>query len=355
MATYGVLIDTMDDTDILESKAVLTATFSRASLTNGVDGEVDGAMRFGSFTVSGLTSAAYTPPVTAVSGTHWAVWSFWFQFAVSGAGPHNPQNVELVGMGDTGALGTTSSDAYLDYSVASGLGVKYESNSYDYPGVFFAPSTWYHIEYAHRFGSAANGNYALYVNGNEVATGVGDSSGEPWVYALISGRGTTGDTYVPVYDHVVCVMSDDAVAPRLGMLKTARYAPTGTAQGQWLGSDADSVDNHLLLANPDRFGAGFITSTAGSNEVDRYTHGALPSGAVPFAVQPVASAMLDTPGTDDFGVVLESNGTSQVTPRLLGAGPDPVWMLGDIATTDPDGGGAWTKAKVDATTFGVTS
>lgn len=346
MTTEYVIVDSCKDPNIFAGKC----DFATSPWTSeeDIDGNADSALAG----ENDKPHAIANPWGVPVSGQTWMVWSFWVKPV---QGTNNVGNY-MFGGSDSPDLSINDSDAMLYYSTSQGLYVYEAYNTSVQLGVVFDYDTWYHIEYAHRFGSATTGDWIVYVNGNEVGSGVGDSDGEPWDYFVMRGVSPViSATYdYLIYDDIVLAISDEATAPRLGMLRVAHLLPTGTSQGQWTGSDGNSVDNHLLVDDDDAASADYVESTAGNNEVDLYTHGALPAGVTPVAVQVAAAANLDALGTDDFSIVVESNGSQVETPVILGTGA-PTWKRGAPVHLDPDGNVAWTKAKVDASTFGVSS
>ncbi len=350
MATHYIVVDSCRNKDSFYSKWSLSESTVMPTQVDDIDGVTGGAIALDSNDQYRIDSA--TLPIPMVSGTTWVVWSFWVKIVYVGNNASSPLVVHTENTGAI-AVNPTYTDAWLKYDASQGLQVRWGATNETNLGVNLEYDTWYHIEYAHRFGNATTGNWVVYVNGNEVGSGVGDNDGEAWTYLYLTGVGSSTTTYA-VYDDIVMAVSDDAVAPRLGMLKVAHLVPTGTAQGQWTGSDADSVDNHLLVDDDDAASADYVEATAGSGLVDLYSHDGLPAGATPVAVQVAAAANLDALGTDDFGIVIDSNGSQDVTSRVLGAG-SPTWKVGNALDLDPDGNVAWTKAKVDAMTFGVTS
>lgn len=260
----------------------------------------------------------------------------YFGTATTGPGPSNTRMA--MGVAADGRIQVTGDAGAVDTSAASWINA----------------GQWYHIEYRHRYGSTG-GNYEVYVNGSLALSGNKDNSGvvNP-VYCSMMGNWASGATEAMYIDDVLIATSPDGTPTMFGLTKVRQYLPTSTPTGQWLGSDADKVNNHLLVDDGDAASADYVTSVANAGEKDLYGHAAAPTGATVHAVQVRAAAGLDAVGVDDFSLVLNSGGTDYPTAKPLGAGT-PVWVQGAVHTVDPKTGAAWVKADFDATTFGYTS
>jgi hypothetical protein len=217
------------------------------------------------------------------------------------------------------------------------------------PGATLPSDQWLHLEYRHRYGNGTSGNWEVYVNGSLLWSGVGDNSGivNPR-HMMLAASAISGCTVY--FDDMVVAVSDDANPALIGRCEVRNYAPTSTAVGGWLGSDGDSVDNHLLVNSGLAASATNVQASAGSGLFDLYGHAAAP--AAPLAVQVKAAASASTLGVDDYSIVLRSGAQTAAKRRTIGTGA-PQWMLSDLIATDPNTGSAWTKGGFDASTFGV--
>lgn len=123
---------------------------------------------------------------------------------------------------------------------------------------------------------------------------------------------------------------------------------TSTSAGAWVGSDGDSVNNHLLLDDP---GPTVDTSdyvrsqTVGAT--DTYVVSDLPVS--PPTIRAVGVNIVGGKTAGGFRTVAPMVNTTEGTARDVG-------LSGVNATyweTNPVGGAAWTKADVDAMTVGM--
>lgn len=212
---------------------------------------------------------------------------------------------------------------------------------------------WYHVEYRHRYGNATFGNWEVYVNGTLLASGVDDNSaaGAPVVFGFspsgISALGSNSRV-----DNIVTAVSNDSTPALFGPLNVRTLIPTSTSVNQWVGSDADSVNNHLLVGDSVATSVDYVQATAGTGLYDLYGHDSVTNA--PVVVQGRAAAVLDAIGTDDFSLSLRSGASTLNLRRPVGTGT-ATWILGDNIQTDPATGVAWTKAAFDASLFGVKS
>lgn len=287
----------------------------------------------------------------------------WFTaaFMYKRPGTNNPGGASNLqaGFGNTGSSQAVANCRMGLYIAGDGtIGVRKDGTTYSTTaaGVISA-DTWYHIEYRHRYGNATYGNFEVRVNGASVLIGAGDNSGvvlSSSAYATLGGGpGSTGSAG-HIFDDLIIAQSNDATPAWFGISKVRHLPPTSTPTGQWLGSDSDSMDNHLLVDDINAASADWVTSTAGSAQRDLYGHAAASTGAIVYAVQMRAAAGLDVIGTDDFSLLVKSGATEIALRKTLGTGT-PVFFESAIHNIDPATGAAWTKTAFDAVLFGVKS
>lgn len=151
-------------------------------------------------------------------------------------------------------------------------------------------------------------------------------------------------------DFVVWGADDETIVPQV--LSVHTLFPDGTSAAQGVGSDADSVDNHLLVDEATYSTADYVDLAAG--ERDTY---ALP--ALPFNQGIVAGVQvrLSAERTDAASITVApvvKVGETEETLAAQEPGFGAVSHLSSVAATKP-GGGPWTLADVNALELGVTA
>jgi len=123
--------------------------------------------------------------------------------------------------------------------------------------------------------------------------------------------------------------------------------PDATTAGAWVGSDGDSVNNHLLVNESPTYSAATYVGSATVGAVDTYTLGNLPSTAASVAaVQVGARAFKGDAGSRTITPMINGVAGAAVDP----GGGSTVYNL---TTTNPSGGAAWDTASVNAMTAGI--
>lgn len=141
----------------------------------------------------------------------------------------------------------------------------------------------------------------------------------------------------------------------LGDVVVRTLLPNGNgASSQWTGSDGNSVDNYLLVDEPNSSATDYVGAAAASL-TDLYTLFDLPAGYTPLATQLLTYAAKSDGGTPpvlkpvtrgDGGTVLEESAITLSTTYQV--------FRGAIRTTDPDGD-ALTLTNVNGMQAGVRS
>lgn len=259
-----------------------------------------------------------------------------------------PEVVAVLGFAESSSLSATSSDARLDFVTATReFRFRVMATSQVETQNVVVAGQWFHVECLFEY--ADPGQQEVYVNGRLVCKATVDATAEPWLYFA-----TGGDSMFLCDDVLV---TEHATKPALlgPGVKVLPAIPTSSTSGEWTGSDADSVDNHLLVDDGDEASLDYIESVAGSGDTDLYGHGMVfPDNTEVLALQVRAAASRDDLGDDDFSVVVGSGASEVATPLLLGVGP-PAWRHGAFVETDPDTGASWSKAAAEAATIGVRS
>lgn len=189
--------------------------------------------------------------------------------------------------------------------------------------------------------------WSVSVNGVEVADsatyGGGSVTGENWHYFALGNKDSGGSYYM---DDLI-ITSDQAAIPPT---KVVDLIPISTSQGQWTGSDGNSVDNHLLVA--DFADQATYVEAATTGLTDLYGHG-YTFVDDPLAIQVVGSMRYDGIGANGSELVLASGASEATRPAV----PVDAWTVYtmDPQDNDPNTGAAWTAAAANAVTFGVRS
>lgn len=133
------------------------------------------------------------------------------------------------------------------------------------------------------------------------------------------------------------------------VVKAVRPAANG-ANSDWVGSDADSVDNYALVnkVTPD------VTTYVGATtpgDKDTYDFGAVSGLASVDAVQVAVYAQKSDSGSKLLKTVAV-DGVDEVQSGIIPLSTTPQLLVGTMMQTAPDGG-AWTQAKVNSAEYGV--
>jgi hypothetical protein len=151
------------------------------------------------------------------------------------------------------------------------------------------------------------------------------------------------------YFHVsdLIVRDDNTVIPdtRVDSITLA-----ATTQAQWTGSDADQVDNHLLLndAGPTVDTATYVRSDA-EGQADIYTPSSMPSGT--GTVHAVATRLVGASVDTALPVTLSMNGTDAASTFNPSSGATKL----DVWETNPSTGLAWEKAEVASAAVSIST
>jgi len=135
----------------------------------------------------------------------------------------------------------------------------------------------------------------------------------------------------------------------LGPVEVHGLGPDGSGTSDFLGSDANSVDNHLLL---DELPVDVTDYVESSTVADRQlvTLENMPSVGSVIAVKVEAYGLDTEGGGQAVDVIARSVATESSTTKVLGSGAD---IESHIALLDPNGDIAWTEGAVNALSVGV--
>jgi hypothetical protein len=207
------------------------------------------------------------------------------------------------------------------------------------------PDTWYYLELKVTIGNS--GSWDVKLNGVTQTSGSGDTQATANAYAdrlmLISGTSSTSKWF----DDVYVADSGDF----LGDCRVETLFPSGNGNSsQWVGSDADSTDNYLLVDETTPSTSDYVDGS-NSGDKDTYAFGDLTStsGTV-YGVQIVPYAAKTDAGTRSIASVARLSGTEvDSADETLSAS---AAYYPDVRETKP-GGGAWTISDVNSAEFGV--
>lgn len=180
---------------------------------------------------------------------------------------------------------------------------------------------WIYLEIHAKLDLTSSGFCKVYVDGVEVLsyTGITQINGEATPSTLISadlfGSGTIGDTLCRM-DDLYLLNSVDATATQgraynapLGGVRVSPLSILGSEPtNEWVGSDGDSVDNHLLIDDVPPSSVEYVESTT-AGERDLYSFSNVGVTGEVFAIDITAftSSPDSSPNTIKMGVVSELN------------------------------------------------
>lgn len=200
----------------------------------------------------------------------------------------------------------------------------------------------------------STGAYEVRVNGASVLSGSGADTrngGTGVVTSIeICGATSVDSDFDDVY---ICDTTGAVNNDFLGDVRCDAYFPSGNGNSSDLvGSDANSVDNYLLVdeASTDGDTSYVESSTAGDH--DTYAFGNMAHTPLTIhGVQIVASAKKDDAGARSIATVTRSGGAD--TDGATQALSTSYVMYQEILEEDPDSSAPWDKTGFDAAEFGV--
>lgn len=249
-------------------------------------------------------------------------------------------NMALLGLLSTTAGGADvrlDSDGFLKYYLGTGSVVS--------TGYAVAAGTWYHLQLGVVIGSS--GSLEIRVNGETVVSvsgvdtrpgGSATTCNAIQIYFFGSGQTVGVD-----YDDLYMAYGDEL--KWLGDIRVDALALTANATPQDWTPDTGNAWERL---NAD---AGTITGTDVGDESLFEIADFTPATSAIHAVQLTAKARKTDVGSRFIALVVKSSATESVGPDL--ALSDSTMTYTSTFETDPDTGGAWTDAALDALQVGV--
>lgn len=245
-----------------------------------------------------------------------------------------------------GTSDTYKFNVYTDGKIGAITGLAGPALSY---GRVINFGAWNSFEAKGRWdGAGAGTGLDVWINGTKVITQslLDSSNGVIGSYRL----GTAVDTYQ--FDHFWfdSGVTLNASQPQRGPFEIERLVPTGNGTSSaWLGSDADSVDNYLLVDDGDKNSADYVTSTTPAQD-DTYTHSTtIPATSSVYAVQTTIAASNTVIGEVQ---TIQSDGTN-VAATSVPVSSTTNWVDPTAARIVAPDGSAWTPAKVNSLEFGI--
>lgn len=203
-----------------------------------------------------------------------------------------------------------------------------------------AINTWYYLETEFvRDGSA--GSFKVWCNGVQVLDITGANTGASDINEIRFG---TSGTNVSLDDLYVT----DA-ATKLGEVRIDALAPTAdTATKGWTASSG--ADNYAMVDEQPFSTTDYVTGSTGDKDYYDFADLSFDPASI-FAVQVTTLAKKDDATARTFRGNIKSS-SSEGNGATRGLGTSYV-MYPDIFETDPNGGGAWTQASVNAAQVGI--
>jgi hypothetical protein len=226
----------------------------------------------------------------------------------------------------------------------------------------FTPSVWHYVEMSLTVDDAT-GTCIVRVDSVEWINFTGDTR-NAGTSTLIDGvrfYGANNIGYEPKIDDIYATNGTDDTATTgrpdnafLGDIKVEPLYPNGNgASSQWVGSDADSVNNYLLVDEAGVPNTADYVGTATDGNRDLYDLFPVSAGtATVLALRPNVYAAKSDAGSAAIKMLIrESSGTvTAEAAQALSVSYQPYYGL--MRTTKPSGG-AWTVAEVNALQVGL--
>ncbi len=228
------------------------------------------------------------------------------------------------------------------------------SPSYSF-GVEFVDNVWNYIEIAFLINDStgaikAKQNGVLVVDESGIDTqntGTAPSSGK--VNAILrAGSGLSPDSY---FDDVVIAEASSTTLELLGEVAILPGRPDSAVTSDMTGSDANQVDNHLLVDEHPPASADYVESSTIGHQDTYGTDLAIASGTTILGVQVKATVFKDVGGERTMGLYVKE-GVTEDTSAGKGVSVSET-IISEIWETNPDTAAAWTVAEVNAVEIGV--
>lgn len=251
-----------------------------------------------------------------------------------------------------------SETIYTGIVFASGGGglvaVRGSTNIGSTTSVSFTANTWYYVEVKMVLDDST-GSVEVKVNGTTHLnlTGVDTNPAAGTVYDQVRWQsGTTSNQSIDIDDMYLLNGAGGQYDDFLGDVTVETIRPDGNGNSsQWVGSDADSTDNYLLVDEATYDSADYVQS-ATTNNKDLYTYGALAAGTGSVKGVVAHGVMQKTAsGTQNARQITRIGGTNYNGSSVGLTTTDDlhvqVWEESPATTSD------WTISEVNGAEFGV--
>jgi hypothetical protein len=216
-------------------------------------------------------------------------------------------------------------------------------------------NVWYYLEFKVLIADA--GTFDVHINGVDEAAlnGSGDTrnAGNASANIIQFGPNAISNGGNHTFDDIyVCDTTGGVNDTFLGDLRVEALFPNGNGNSsQWVGSDADSTDNYLLVdetTDPNDDTDYVESSTVGNKDTYAYTNLTTTSGTV-YGVQVIPWARKTDAGTRSICSIARLSGTEvDSADKALSV---TYQYLPDCRDTKP-GGGSWSISDVNSSEFG---
>lgn len=247
--------------------------------------------------------------------------------------------------------GGTTDDIHLDLAADGSITVEVGTTDVGSTAAgAIVAATWHYIE-VEWLSHASTGVLKLRIDGNTpsgwtdiTSADTQDATGTSLIYNCTVGIG--GNAYNTLVDDIYMLDSSGASSNAfLGDVRVPYLPVTSQTSANFVGSDADSINNHLLLDEVPQNVTDYVES---STVTDRDVYGltALGLTGTPYGVKASLFGLDTASASQSLEIDLVSGVVADTTTLALPGSAS--FISGDITTVDPDGGGALTTAIVDA-------
>jgi hypothetical protein len=310
--------------------------------------------------VAGTNTQAvrWTVPAADEHATMIVGFAFYVETLVNGGFPiaYGENDALIVFESDLGA--TEHVSVFFTFATTSGqLRVTRATVTLATSSVTFVPETWYYLEVKATLGDGTSGSVVVNLNGVEIVnTGGVDTKngGTDTVFdtIYIGARSASSGDDILIDDLYICNGAGGAYDDFLGDVAVEVIRPDGNGNSsQWVGSDADSTDNYLLVDEATYSGADYVKSGTANNK-DLYTYGALAasSGTVKGVVVHSVAAKTAS-GSQDMRHITRVGGTnyngSSIALGTTDVTTHEVWEQSPATASD------WSISEVNGAEFGI--
>lgn len=335
------------------ASATMAGKWSQGTIVTGADGVNIATGRFGSgfnVTMSNVTPGASTYAGRQIDGMSATTVIAGFAYFWVTQTTHDTI-IFALREGTTNHLEIRRNSAQQLYVSRNGTQIAIGSAA-------LSPSVWHYVELKAIINSST-GLAQLRINGVQVATFSGNTrnGGSGVVNAVMIGPGPStsipGTLNYTLDDLYIC--DDTGAAPNntfLGDIRVEALFPNGNGNSsQWVGSDADSTDNYLLVDETPASTADYVgSSTVGDKDTYNYTSITPLVGTIHGAQIIPYAAKTDAGTRTIVNVARSGSSESDSSSRTL---TTTALYYPTISELNPATGLAWTVTEINAAEFGT--